>query len=287
MFTGFVDAPTDGLYTFYINSDDGSQLFIGDQLVVNNDGTHAENEESGLIALQAGLHPFTVLFFENAGQEVLTVSWAPPSQSKETIGDEHFVYDTDDLLPVELTFFEALLDGDEVVLMWETASELNNAGFFVERILGTDGVFESIGFVEGSGSTTQTQKYTYKDTHLPDHIEFASYRLRQVDFDGQFAFSEVVHVQRESSFGIQLFANYPNPFNPSTKLSFTLPESGQVRLSVYDLSGRHIETLVDEQRSAGFHELTYSAGPSLTSGLYIYRLVTSSQTQSGTMLLLK
>ena len=255
--------------------------------MVNNDGTHAAREESGLIALQAGLHPVTVLFFENAGQEELEVSWTPPGQSKAAIGDGHFVYDTDNLLPVELVSFEALVDQNEVVLTWETASELNNAGFFVERALESETTFETIGYVEGAGSTDQARRYEFRDTRLPVQAASATYRLKQVDFDGQVEFSPSVHAQRAPVAKAQLYSNYPNPFNPSTLLSFSLPTAGPIRLSVYDISGRHIETLIEEDRAAGFHELTFDADPSLSSGMYIYRLTTPYETISGRMLLLK
>lgn len=287
LFTGYIDAPSDGLYTFYINSDDGSQLFIGDQLVIDNDGTHAESEESGLVALQAGLHPITILFFENAGQEVLSASWAPPGQGKSSLNSVTFMHDADNLLPVELISFTALADYNEVILTWETASELNNAGFMVERALGSGAAFESIGFVEGAGSTSIAQSYTFRDASLPTHARRASYRIKQIDFDGQSEFSAPVHVQLALNSGTQLYSNYPNPFNPSTQISFSLPQEGLVRLSIYDLSGRLIDTLIDEETPAGYHELTFNADASLTSGMYIYRLTTPNETISGTMLLLK
>ena len=287
LFTGYLNAPTDGLYTFHTSSDDGSQLFIGDQQVVNNDGTHAENEESGLIGLQAGLHPFTVLFFENAGEEVLSVSWTPPGQSKKVISDEDLFYDTDNLLPVELISFDAVTDEDQVVLLWQTASELNNAGFYVERAIDSDKTFDSIGFVEGAGTTTIEQNYSYRDIHVPPYTQSVTYRIKQLDFDGQFSYSPSVRVEWPLANGTQLYSNYPNPFNPSTLLSFSLPQPGEVRVSVYDVSGRHINTLLNEQRSAGFHEITFTANPNLPSGTYIYRLITPNETISGTMLLLK
>lgn len=84
-YTGYVSVPTDGQYTFYLNSDDGSQLFVGSQLVVNNNGLHAATERSGSIGLKAGLHALTVTFFEKTGQEVLVASYAGPGLSKQVI----------------------------------------------------------------------------------------------------------------------------------------------------------------------------------------------------------
>jgi len=84
-FVGFVNVPTDGTYTFYTNSDDGSKLFIGTTEVVNNDGLHAMVEKSGTIGLKAGKHAITVTFFEKTGGEGLTVSYAGPGITKTTI----------------------------------------------------------------------------------------------------------------------------------------------------------------------------------------------------------
>ena len=84
-YTGYVQVPTDGVYTFYTTSDDGSQLFIGSTLVVNNDGLHSAAEQSGSIGLRAGVHAITATFFERTGQEVLNVSYAGPGISKQLI----------------------------------------------------------------------------------------------------------------------------------------------------------------------------------------------------------
>ncbi|WP_375433614.1 PA14 domain-containing protein [uncultured Hymenobacter sp.] len=84
-FTGYVDVPTDGTYTFYTTSDDGSVLSIGETVVVNNDGLHAEQERSGTIGLKAGKHAITVGFFDRSGQEVLNVSYSGPGVNKQVI----------------------------------------------------------------------------------------------------------------------------------------------------------------------------------------------------------
>ena len=287
LFKGYIDVPSDDVYTFYINSDDGSQLYIGDQLVANNDGVHAESEAQGSIGLEAGLHAITVLFFENAGQEVLEASWSSSSQAKETIGASAFVYDTDDLLPVELTSFTGVMTESSVVLSWDTASELNNAGFYVERSSDVSSTYEAIGFVEGVGSSTVQQRYSYQDISLPSVAKTLYYRLKQVDFDGAFAYSPVVSIEVPLAARAALHPNYPNPFNPSTLISFSLPEGGAVRLSVYDMEGRLIEVLFDEDREAGYHEIIYAAPTSLSSGTYMYQLETPTSVHSGTMVLLK
>lgn len=85
-FTGYIEVPTDNTYTFYLSSDDGSQLYIGDQLVVDHDGIHDASEEmSGSIALGEGKHALTVLFFENSGTQSLTVSYESSEIAKQAI----------------------------------------------------------------------------------------------------------------------------------------------------------------------------------------------------------
>ncbi|OQW96522.1 MAG: hypothetical protein BWK77_04375 [Verrucomicrobia bacterium A1] len=74
-FTGYIEVPTNGGYTFYTESDDGSQLFIGNALVVDNDQEHGLRQRSGFIALNAGRHALTVTYFEHAGAETLNVSY--------------------------------------------------------------------------------------------------------------------------------------------------------------------------------------------------------------------
>lgn len=85
VFSGYIQVPTDGMYTFWTVSDDGSQLLIGDTLVVDNDGPHGPRARSGKIALAAGKHAFTVRFFEWAGGEELIVYWAGPGFARQTI----------------------------------------------------------------------------------------------------------------------------------------------------------------------------------------------------------
>lgn len=89
-YRGYVSVPTDGVYTFYTNSDDGSKLFIGSTEVVNNDGGHAEQERSGSIGLKAGVHALTIGYFEGGGGQALTVSYAGPNLSKQVIPDQAY-----------------------------------------------------------------------------------------------------------------------------------------------------------------------------------------------------
>jgi glucose/arabinose dehydrogenase len=84
-YTGFVNVPADGSYTFYLNSDDGSRLLIGNTVVVNNDGVHTAQEASGAIGLRQGKHALTILYFQSTGTASLTASWSSPSITKQAI----------------------------------------------------------------------------------------------------------------------------------------------------------------------------------------------------------
>ena len=189
----------------------------------------------------------------------------------------------EDTIPVELTSFTGLVDGSSVALAWHVASEINNAGFQVERSTTQNSGFEKIGFVAGNGTSGAAQ-YSFADLNpLPGQPLY--YRLKQIDFDGTFEYSEVVEVEAITA-AVALHANYPNPFNPTTTITFDLPLQQEARLDVYDLMGRKIETLADGVLPAGRHEYSFD-GSQLASGFYIYRLTTPGKISTQKMLLIK
>ena len=190
------------------------------------------------------------------------------------------------LLPVELTSFTGLINGTEVDLNWTTASELNNAGFEVEFSEDADGPFSTIGYVEGRGITNETTSYRFSHTFAGFEGKTVFYRLKQLDFDGTFEYSPVISMTLPSSAAALLHPAYPNPFNPVTTISFTLPAESHVKLAVYDTMGRQIEALIDDLMPAGYHSRPFQAA-GLANGTYIYRLETPSQTLTGSVLLLK
>lgn len=172
-------------------------------------------------------------------------------------------------LPVELTSFNASITQNKVQLDWVTATELNNNGFEVQRKL-ENADWITIGFVQGNGTTTKPTSYTYLD----DVSEFNSYkiyyRLKQIDYNGNYEFSdevEVITLPLEYS----LSQNYPNPFNPTTKIKYEVPVNTNVTLEVFDVLGRLIKILVNENKSAGRYEVEFNASE-LSSGLYLYKI---------------
>lgn len=192
--------------------------------------------------------------------------------------------------PVELASFDANVIDNNVKLNWITSSEINNSGFEVERsqrsnVKGeTINEWERIGFVEGNGTTTVVNYYSFEDNNLASGVYH--YRLKQIDFDGSFEYSNVLEVEVNTPASFSLSQNYPNPFNPSTNIEYRIPEDGFVSLSIYNSLGQHVSTLVNEQQSAGNHSLTFSAD-NLPSGLYFYKLRSGSFVETRKMLLLK
>ena len=193
----------------------------------------------------------------------------------------------DKLLPVELTYFGAVLDQGHVHLSWATASESNNAGFEVQRRTnnGTQTGWSSLGFIEGQGHSIEPVEYAFRDDvgELAGHT--VVYRLKQVDFDGSVAFSGESKVDVPAPEGYALSA-YPNPFNPTTTIQYEVPATGPIKLDVFDVQGRRVASLVDHVQTAGRHTVLFDASD-LSSGTYIYRLETEGHVLTNTILLVK
>ncbi|OGU78314.1 MAG: hypothetical protein A2W11_07805, partial [Ignavibacteria bacterium RBG_16_35_7] len=153
---------------------------------------------------------------------------------------------------------------------WTTASELNNLGFEIERSL-DDNIFVTVGFVEGKGTSTETNYYSFTDRISVNGRSTISYRLKQVDYDGTSSYSNIIQVEVDVPVTYTLNQNYPNPFNPSTKIEYTLPVDGFVELNVYDIMGKEIATLVNEQKPAGTYEIVFDASE-FPSGVYFYTI---------------
>jgi len=193
---------------------------------------------------------------------------------------------TSGIIPVELTAFEAAAQGTEaqgteaqgteVQLSWATASETNNAGFDVERSV--DGqAFSKVGFTPGSGTTTEAQRYRFMDDDVP-FANTVRYRLKQVDLDGTFTYSDAVSVDI-TPHSFKLMESAPNPFRTTTRLRYALSESASVEMNLYDVLGRHVQTLVDAERGAGRYTVTLD-GAGLAPGTYFVRIRTDTQVET-------
>jgi hypothetical protein len=188
----------------------------------------------------------------------------------------------DVIVPVELASFSAATDKNDVILSWITATETNNRGFEVQRK--TTGEFESIGFVDGKGTTTEIQNYLFRDKNLLSCTY--SYRLKQMDFDGSFAYSGEVEVEINQPSVFYLGQNYPNPFNPATNIQYSIPNEGNVTLKVYDILGKEVATLVNEYKQAGTFDVVFD-GSNLASGVYYYQLTSGELNSTKKLMLTK
>jgi hypothetical protein len=190
----------------------------------------------------------------------------------------------DGIVPVELTSFSALLFNNVVQLNWTTATETNNSGFYLERKTAED--FETVAFIQGKGTTTEKQFYTFSDDISSLNSEKFYYRLKQIDYDGSFAYSNIIEVDNNMPVEYNLAQNYPNPFNPSTRINYQIPADGFVSLKVFDILGNKVATLINEHQAAGSYEFNFD-GSSLSTGVYFYQLNVNEFTSVKKMLLTK
>lgn len=193
-------------------------------------------------------------------------------------------------LPVEINSFNASVKDNKALLSWETATEVNNYGFEIERasVSGKQNAapeYIKVGFVGGSGNSNSKKEYTFADQSVPagSHL----YRLKQIDNNGSFKYYGPVNVSIETPNEFTLYQNSPNPFNPVTSISYNLPKQQNVTLKIYDQLGRLVNTIVDEVKQAGSY-ITYwngrdSHGNIVSSGVYLYRLTAGEFSQSRKM----
>ena len=187
-------------------------------------------------------------------------------------------------LPVELSSFTASVKENAVDLKWQTKTEVNNYGFNVERRI-NEGQWNTIGFVEGSGNTNSPKEYSFTDNDLFAGGSKFQYRLKQIDNDGQFEYSDVVEVEVMPT-QFELSQNYPNPFNPSTTIRFSLPKETQLKINIYNMLGELVEKLAESNYEAGYHKVTFNAS-NMPSGAYIYRIESGDFVQTKKMMLMK
>jgi hypothetical protein len=189
-------------------------------------------------------------------------------------------------LPVELSSFNSSVVKNDVTLNWSTSLEQNNRGFELERKSSADTIWRKIGFISGAGNSNNQNNYKYSDANLASGKYF--YRLKQIDNNGNYKYYVL---QNEVNVGIpqkfSLSQNYPNPFNPSTKIDFDLPKDAKVSLNIYDMTGRLVSTLINnETYTVGYHTVQFNAS-SLSSGTYFYRISAADNVQTKKMTLIK
>ena len=141
-----------------------------------------------------------------------------------------------------------------------------------------------LGFVNGNGNSNSPKNYSFVDDNVTAGTY--SYRLKQIDNDGQFEYSKSIEIGLTAPDKFELSQNYPNPFNPSTTINYNLPEASNVKLIIYNILGQEVKTLVNAFKEAGVHTIDFNASE-LNSGLYIYKIEAGSFTQTRKMTLIK
>lgn len=202
---------------------------------------------------------------------------------------------SDPFIPVELESFSASLNGKNVELIWTTATESNNMGFMIERKSKSNDEsdrWEELKFIKGNGTTTSKSNYSYTDYigEINNNISSFVYRLKQIDYDGTINYSNEIEVSINVPEEFTLYQNYPNPFNPETTIKFNIPNqhsvSLQVSLKIYDMLGKEVTTLINEEKSPGIHEIKWDAS-AFASGIYFYTLRAREFTSTRKLILIK
>lgn len=189
-----------------------------------------------------------------------------------------------DAIPVELTAFSAAANGNSVKLNWKTSTETNNKGFSIERKGSNEVSWISVGFVNGKGTTALVSDYSFTDK--PAVQDKYSYRLKQVDFDGTSDYSGTVEVNMTAPQSFSLSQNFPNPFNPSTTIKYSVPFASKVSVKIFDMLGKEVASLVNDTKQAGNYEVIFNA-TSLSSGIYFYKMQAGSFSDTKKLTLIK
>ena len=263
---------------YYKKATDRNVLFVGTDV-----GVYVKNGTNNWESFNTGLPNVVVSELEilyTAGTDKLRAG---------TFGRGLWETNIDAALPVELVSFTSSVKNNSVMLNWSTATEVNNYGFDDLRQAHTSTPlsvtnWEKIGFVNGNGNSSSTKNYEYEDKNI--NSGKYSYRLKQIDNDGQYSYSKIVEVDLGLPKEFDLSQNYPNPFNPTTTIKWQAPVSGFQTLKVYDVLGNEVATLVNEYREAGSYEVEFSAN-NFSSGVYYYQLKAGSFTQTRKMALVK
>ena len=206
--------------------------------------------------------------------------------SKLALGVTATLAQLTDIVPVELLAFNASVIGSQVQLLWSTASELNNLGFEIQRSVNDQVNFSTVAFVDGNGNSTEVNYYSFINDPRLSGVNQIFYRLKQVDLDGTFSYSDIVNVTYDVPAEYVLSQNFPNPFNPSTRINYFVPKESFVNIKVYDFLGREVETLVNELKPTGSYEISFDASE-LPSGTYYYTMIAGGYSITKKMIVLR
>jgi hypothetical protein len=266
--------------------------FIPNPLSVELTWTDNSNNENGFIIERESQGPdaFVVIDTVSANNNLYvdnTVSYATYNYritSYNAFGQSAYSNIAQIVVPVELTSFNASIKDAGVLLEWTTATEINNMGFEIQR--NQSATWETIGFVEGKGTTSEITNYHFfNDLSEINSSVKLQYRLKQIDYNGTFSYSEIIEVEFVPE-NYSLSQNYPNPFNPTTNISFKLAKSTFVSLKIYNILGNEVLTLVNQVMPGGKHEIKFDA-VGVPSGVYLYTITAGDFVDTKKMILMK
>ena len=232
----------------------------GNIILVNSYSTSPGSWRS----INAGL-TWTPISIPSQGYQVVSVDSITQFAAQ---GNGFYKLDAPWFVPVELASFEAQLVKNDIVLNWTTATELNNLGFEVEQSFDNNN-FSRIGFIPGFGTTSEMKSYSFRISDAPNGIQY--YRLKQIDLDGTFTHYNAIEIDGPVIREFALYQNHPNPFNPSTTISFSLPVESNVSISLFNILGQQVAQIINSDFSIGNHKIDFNA-KDLSTGAYIYTL---------------
>lgn len=276
--TGFVSGTTRGGFVGYGAVGTFSNCFFDRETA----GTSAADGDG---APPAGITSRTTM--EMMASSTYTIAGWDFFNIWETVGVNYprLRANPDATLPVELASFTALVVGRNVTLNWQTATEVNNNGFEIQRSSALPASsWEIIGYSQGHGNSYSPQNYSFVDRGVQSGE--VKYRLKQIDNDGSYKYSSEVLVNCGMPAEFRLAQNYPNPFNPSTIISYQLPEAVHVVLKIYDMMGKEAATLINGRQEAGMYNVSFDASK-LATGVYIAKLTAGKYAKSIKMNLIK
>lgn len=227
----------------------------------------------------------------NSGGDIINFHLVNETNVSENISEiADILFDTAPLggpLPVELTLFEVHKTETGVLLRWKTETEINNFGFDIERTKETNGSVQQwykIGFTAGQGNSNTSKIYLFADS--PEKGNKYYYRLKQIDSDGHYKYSDVISIDLKAIDKFTLLQNYPNPFNPATNIKYSLPTDELVSVKVFDILGNEITTLVNDNQKAGSYTIKFD-GSRYASGIYILCFNSGNYNSNIKMILMK
>jgi hypothetical protein len=286
------DSYINQLWQHVQNGDYGYNINNTTLFITNDHGRHTTNFADHGDGCEGCTHIMLLALGRNVIPQVIT-DIAYQRDIAPTVGDllgfstPHItgssLYEGNSPLPIELFSFSANVINNSVKISWMTKTEINNYGFDLERKTNFT-QWKKVGFVNGNGNSNSPKTYSFSDNNPSGGSKFL-YRLKQIDNDGQFEYSDAVEVML-IPMEYTLYQNYPNPFNPSTKIKFALPEAGKVVLKIYDMTGAEVAELVNTDYEAGYYDIDLNLS-NLSSGVYLYRLQSKGFSQVKKLVILR